>query len=142
MELFSAGWGKCAHIKKMSFLRQHNVKSLKDWLAQTLDLSTIENLLSIPKKNTYDRKPIILEELQKFTEEQFHFISNTFISKLQYMEAWKKKWIKIDLEASSYFVKKSLFFISHIRWRIWIKNFLLYSLILFSFLVISVIEYH
>lgn len=66
----------------LKYLTDKCIRTIDDWPAQSADLSPIENLWDYLKDKVKDRQPKCLDELWRYTEEEFHAIPNDYISKL------------------------------------------------------------
>ena len=64
------------------YLQQKAIRMIVDWPPQSADLSPIENLWDFLKEKVANRKSQNVEEIWRYTEEEFYQIPNDYISKL------------------------------------------------------------
>lgn len=64
------------------YLREKAVRMLEDWPAQSPDLNIIEHVWDFLKEKVKCRHPSNLEELWRYSQEEFANISNHYITKL------------------------------------------------------------
>lgn len=66
----------------MQYLQQRQVRVLPNWPPQSPDLSPIENLWNMLKRQVRERNPMTQQHLWVIVEEEFHRIPSAFISDL------------------------------------------------------------
>lgn len=66
----------------MNYLQHKAIRVVKDWPAQSADLSPIENLWNDLKEKVMNRKPANIEDIWRFAEEEFYLLPSSYISNL------------------------------------------------------------